>query len=450
MMTTPHDAATVERLVGIAKRFADEEDTHTGVRLLRMAAQTEAGVELPYEDAEALVESARILTNGNGKGAPSLGEWDAGDDTGTIPPRGWLLGTQFCRRFISSLQAGGGVGKTALRVLQYLSMATGRSLTGERVFQRCRVLLVSLEDDQDELRRRILAARIHHGISADELRGWLFLAAPGASAGKVMVDTGDGPVRGTLADAIEEVVVRRKIDVVGLDPFVKAHGVEENSNTAIDAVVQTLADMAARHDIALDVPHHISKGPADPGNANRGRGASAMKDGARLVYTLTPMAPEEAETFGVQGEDRRLLIRMDSGKVNIAPPMSAAKWFRLVGVNLGNATATYPNGDEVQTVEPWEPPDTWGSMSSALLDRILTAIAAGLTDGNFYTDGPNAKDRSAWRVVVQHAPSKTEGQARQIIRTWVDNGVLVSFDYTNPRTRKEVRGLKVDDSKRPV
>ncbi len=54
-----------------------------------------------------------------------LGEWDAGDDGAPISPRGWLLGTVFCRRFVSSLLAVGGAGKTALRTAQALALATG-------------------------------------------------------------------------------------------------------------------------------------------------------------------------------------------------------------------------------------------------------------------------------------------------------------------------------------
>ena len=103
--------------------------------------------------------------------AAALGEWDAGDDDAPIPPRGWLLGNVFCRRFVSSLLAEGGAGKTALRVAQGLALATGRPITGEHVFQRCRVLIVSLEDDKDELRRRVRAAMLHHGISQDDVLG---------------------------------------------------------------------------------------------------------------------------------------------------------------------------------------------------------------------------------------------------------------------------------------
>ena len=87
----------------------------------------------------------------------ALDEWDAGDDPGPIPPRQWLLGNQFCRGFISSIVAAGGTGKTALRFVQLISLALGRPLCGQHVFRRCRVLLISLEDDRNEMERRIKA-----------------------------------------------------------------------------------------------------------------------------------------------------------------------------------------------------------------------------------------------------------------------------------------------------
>jgi RecA-family ATPase len=236
---------------------------------------------------------------------------------------------------MSSLLADGGVGKTALRYAQLVSLAAGRPLTGEYVFQRSRVLIVSLEDNKAELQRRILAVRLHHRVELSELKDWLFLAAPGAAGGKLMVSDKSGRlVRDRLADRLEAIIEMRKIDLVYLDPFVKSHSVEENSNSAIDEVAQLLTDIGAKYDIAIDSPHHTSKGSADPGNANRGRGASAHKDAGRLVYTASPMTVEEAQALGVSEELRRLLVRVDSAKVNIAPPMTKAKWFKLVGVKL--------------------------------------------------------------------------------------------------------------------
>jgi hypothetical protein len=121
--------------------------------------------------------------------------WDAGDDDQVPPPRGWLLGTSFCRGFASSLLGDGGVGKTALRYAQGLSLATKRALTREHVFQRCRVLIVSLEDGRDELRRRLRAACLHHGIERSELKGWLFIEALRRADGKLMtLDQHNRPV----------------------------------------------------------------------------------------------------------------------------------------------------------------------------------------------------------------------------------------------------------------
>ncbi len=418
------------------------------------ASEADYGVAVPgltpedFDQHSGQVTELEAKSNG---GSDGLGEWDAGDDGEPIPPRGWLLGTAFCRRFVSSLLAGGGDGKTAVRIAQALALATGRPITGEHVFQRCRVLIVSLEDDADELRRRVLAARLHHGISQDQLKGWLFLATPDAAAGKLMITDEKGqPTRSKLADTIEECIARRAIDIAILDPFVKSHAVEENNNVAMDAVVGLLADVAAKHDIGVDTPHHTRKGASNPGNADAGRGASSMKDAARLVYTLARMTTEEAQALGITEKERRYLIRMDSAKVNIAPPLDEAKWFRLVGVPLGNGSDLYPHGDEVQTVEVWTPPDVWGGLSSHLLNRILDDIDAGLPDENRYSSASASTDRAAWCVVTKHASDKTEAMARRIIKTWVKNGVLVSKDYDNPTTRKTVQGLYVVNAKRPT
>src|SRR5262249_41750547 len=375
------------------------------------------------------------------EGPEGLGEWDAGEvGDDNVPPREWLLGNIFCLTFVSSLLGDGGVGKTATRVAELLSLAVGRDLTGEHVFRRCRVLILSLEDDTKELKRRIRAARLHHGVAQEDLKGWLFLAAPGRSAGKLLTIDKNGKLSTAgLSERIERVIQKRKIDIVSLDPFVKSHAVGENDNNAIDAVVEILTALAAKHNVAVDIPHHISKGQADPGNANRGRGASAMKDAARLVYTLTTMSPEEAKAFGIEEDQRRSLIRMDSGKVNIAP-LGKAKWFRLVGVPLGNATEMYPHGDNVQTVEPWTPPDAWEGMDDSQIRCILDKIDAGLPDGNRYTDAPSAKTRAAWKVVLEVLPEKTEAQAREIIKTWVKKKLLEPRPYKD-KDSKEANGL---------
>jgi AAA domain len=385
-----------------------------------------------------------------GAATSGLGEWDAGKDDDAIPPRGWLLGNVFCRRYLSSVVATGGTGKTALRTAQALALASGRAITDEHVFQRCRVLMVSLEDDRDELRRRFRAAMKQHHIAKEDIKGWLFLATPAALGVKLTrIENGKLEI-GDLEARLREAILRLRIDVLILDPLVKAHTGEENSNGHLDFVAGILVNIAAECDCAVDVLHHVGKGAPDHGNADRGRGASAFKDAARLVYTLTTMTSEEAEVFDITDGDRRLLVRMDSAKINIAPPASSAKWFRLIGVNLGNGTDAYPHGDEVQTVEPWTPPGTWEGLSNRLCNEILTAIDKGLDDGRRYTNHNTTEELAAWTVVAEHAKEKTEKQAREVVRTWVKNGVLVVKDYMNPMSRHKAKGLWVNPAKRPT
>jgi hypothetical protein len=152
-------------------------------------------------------------------------------------------------------------------------------------------------------------------------------------------------------------VDEKKPALVMIDPVKNAHAVEENNNDDMDAVVTILATLAIEKNIAVDVLSHERKSsqPA-AGDVNRARGAGALKDGGRLMYTNTWMTEDEANTFGVSKEERRFLFRVDPAKVNLAPPSASAQWFKLVGVKLDNGDATYPNGDEVQTVEPWTPP----------------------------------------------------------------------------------------------
>jgi hypothetical protein len=150
---------------------------------------------------------------------------------------------------------------------------------------------------------------------------------------------------------------------------------------AIDAVMQVLADIAIVLNVSIDLPHHVAKGPPAPGDANRGRGASSMKDTARLVYTMTMMSPEESKAMSVSEELRRHLRRVDSAKVNLAP-MAEARWFKLVGVKLGNTSEIYPAGDEVQTVEPWAPPELFRDVDIQRINLVLDDIDKGLPDGN--------------------------------------------------------------------
>jgi hypothetical protein len=236
-----------------------------------------------------------------------------------------------------------------------------------------------------------------------------------------------------------------------IDPYIKSHGIPENDNVSMDAVAGLLNDLAVKLNIAIDVPHHTTKGPADPGNADRGRGASATINAARLAYTLSVMSPDEAERFNISEEERRAYVRLDRAKLNVARTTGPATWFKLIGVRLDNGDDSYPAGDEVQTVEPWSPPSTWADLSIETINVILDQFNLGLPDGQRFSNAPAAGDeRAAWRLVQSNCPDKSEGQCREIVKTWLKTGLLFPKQYDDPVQRKERSGLFLNDEKRPV
>ena len=128
-------------------------------------------------------------------------------------------------------------------------------------------------------------------------------------------------------------------------------------------------------------------------------------------------------------------------------------WNQNFTITIGRyyATLLYPNGDNVQTVEPWTPPNLFADISVKVINQILDEIDAGPSEGDRYSEARNVADpRAAWSVVAKHCPGKGKGPASRVIKTWKDSGLLVEKNYHNPRTRKDVSGLWVDNLKRPT
>jgi hypothetical protein len=155
------------------------------------------------------------------------------------------------------------------------------------------------------------------------------------------------------------------------------------------------------------------------------------------------MTTGDAELFGVSAAERKLLVRVDDAKINLTARAADTMWFKLVGVPLGNGTPLYPNGDTVQTVERWAPPDAFAKLTTAVIENILNKIEAGPYEGGRYSAAANATDRAAWPVVHQFCPELTPAQAKRVINTWLKTGALVKRNHLDPKDRHEHPSLFV-------
>ena len=170
-----------------------------------------------------------------------------------------------------------------------------------------------------EIKRRMLAAMIHHKVSREEVAGWLFYSSPGAAAGKLMTldKGGRGAVIGDLVKNIEDTIIRRKIDLVAIDPFVKAHSVRRT---------KTPSSMRWRRSSPISPSSTTSRLTCAPRCEGRrpipampigGAGPAHGNDAFRLVHTLVADERGGGQAIRNAEEDRKQYVREDNGKVNV-------------------------------------------------------------------------------------------------------------------------------------
>src|SRR4029077_7588428 len=162
-------------------------------------------------------------------------------DPAAIPQRVFLYGHYYARGFVSATIADGGIGKSILKLAEFLAIATGRNLLGIIPHERTRVLYWNGDDPLVEVERRISAICEHHDIDAKKLLGeqWLFvgtrerqpLILGEIERGKVVINR----------DVVEDICAFIKDNEIGFaafDPFKACHRLPENDNTNIDAVAE--------------------------------------------------------------------------------------------------------------------------------------------------------------------------------------------------------------------
>lgn len=368
-------------------------------------------------------------------------------DLDVLPPREWLYGTKLLRKYVSFIAAPGGVGKTAFMIAMMLACAANRALLHDqpRAGRPLNVWMFNLEDDIIEMRRRIKAAVMHFDLDPsvlDHIR-----LNSGRDRGLRIVklgDKGDFIVQPDYAQLVSEMKAEA-IDLLIIDPFLRSHGVPENDNAAQDEVMRLFAQIAQETDAAVVLVHHTKKG-AIAGDLDSMRGGSTQGGGARSAYTLAPMSAEEAERVGVPEEERRLYVRVDDAKSNMAPPLGKTEWLRLVGVALGNGNEVYAAGDNVQVATAWSLPDAWEGVGE-LEAVLLAAIDAGTPDGERYSIRSQDKARWAGDILMERAGKSIE-QAKVILAAWEKEGRIETREYTSPGQHKKRKGLYV--TKRPA
>lgn len=306
-------------------------------------------------------------------------------DHRSLPRRPWVWGRWLLLSTVSAIVAPGGVGKSSFVASMLLSLASGRQdILGKTVWAGPkRVWYWNLEDGLAELEMQLVAAAMFHRVTQDACGDRIYLdSGPEGAELRIAVEDRDGyRIAVPMVEALIAELIARKIDVLIIDPFVSSHGVSENDNSAIDAVVKTWASIAKRAGCAIVLVHHSKKLGAEKVTAESSRGASALVSAARVTLVLNRMDKDEAQRFGIcEDAERRRLFTVQDDKANRAPA-EEAQWFRLASQNVENSTGQDDpfgdEGDSVGVVTRWTPPDAFEGITIDHLRRVQQAVAAG-------------------------------------------------------------------------
>lgn len=368
-------------------------------------------------------------------------------DTAEILRREWLYGYLLIRKFVTATVAPGGVGKSSLGAVESLAQVSGRGLLGVLPPRRMRVWLWNLEDPQEETERKIQAAAIHYRLTPDDIGDRLFVDSgrdqPLVIATAARTRTGAVIAR-PVVDSLVAEIVKRKIDVIKIDPFVSCHEASENDNQAMDLIVKEWGRVADLGNCAVELYDHTRKmgGTETEVTVESSRGGKAKTDACRVVRAINRMTKDEALKAGV--ENHRLYFKTFNDKANLQPPADKSDWYKMVSVDLGNGPDGGP-GDSVGVVTKWEWPDPLAGMTAADFDKVAAVIRTGK-----WRESPQAS-KWAGRAVADALNLSAENKADKakiigMLKVWLLAGSLVVVeDYDDTRRLRKFIEVKEDD-----
>jgi RecA-family ATPase len=199
------------------------------------------------------------------------------------------------------------------------------------------VLIFNVEDDADEQRRRLSAVLRQFHATPTDIAGKVVCIGP-RETGTLFACADDAEIVATpLMLRLREIIAERRPALFIADPFGELHALDENSNSAVRAVIAQFRALAVEFDMAVVLIHHTRKGTIEPGDPDILRGGSAIVGGGRSVFTLLPMAEKDSETLGlpIDRKSRSRYMRLDDAKLNYAD-IGEAKWYEKIPYDLDN------------------------------------------------------------------------------------------------------------------
>lgn len=406
---------------------------------------TSKSEEEPAQESEKHTQTSDSEPAGGAARAPDAFRFTpfSWKDPASLPRRDFAFGKHYIRKYVSVTVAPGGLGKTSNSVVEALSMASGKDLTGDKPQKRLKVWLFNAEDPRDEMDRRIMAACLHYGLTPEDIEGHLFLDTGREQELIVMQeDRKSGvTVNVPIVEAVAEQIRRHKVDVLIVDPFVSTHRVNENDNGAIDKVAKLWAQIADDTNCAIDVVHHLRKLADREATVEDARGAISLIGAARSVRVLNRMSVEDANAAGIDVKDRYSYFHIHYGKQNLTRMDTTQHWRKMESVRLGNGPNKITPGDSAGVVTAWKWPTTEEIVSDLSPEQI--ANIKSVLRGQGYKAAPQGKPWAGDAIAYVIGEDLDDKAARKrvgsLLKALLKEGVLEQIEDRDPVSRAVIK-----------
>ena len=351
-----------------------------------------------------------------------------------LPRRHWIYARDYIRGFVTVTASAGGIGKTSLTMVEAIAIAANKPLLGEQVHEPCKVWVLNLEDDRNEMLLRLAAAMKHYGVKHEDIAGRLYLDAEDTIAVVMAVEGRDGLAQNdALLDYMIQKVKALDIGLVLIDPFVSSHLVNENSNSSIQAVTAMFRKLAREANCGVHIVHHVRKGNGDDATIDSVRGAGSLIGAARAARVINRLSEKDALRLGIPDMEATGIFRVDNGKANLAPPADKAVYRRMVGVELAN-------GEWIGVATNYSLPDPFDGITAKDARKVQQAVGDAAQTDNPAKANTQAKQ---WvgNIVAEVLGLDVEGdkaRIKSLVKTWIDTDVLRIEQLPDKRQGRDV------------
>jgi RecA-family ATPase len=258
------------------------------------------------------------------------------------PPRQWIVRDRLPLNIVGLLAAAGSTGKSMAVLQLAVAVCSGTNWLGMPIERSGGVLIVSAEDDRDEIHRR-LHPILHHyewqlgGAAVRELvRTRLNVFDRVGLDNRLTKKTGDGLSTTPIADLVAAIASElTDVVLIVLDPLSRFDGGEPNDNSDATRLIEAAEHIRTLTGATVLLPHHVAKTSVKDKDAGQEavRGASGLVDGARWVGLLQTMQKENAPSYGISKNVAGFYVRFTTPKANYSAPWDGM-WLRRVADGL--------------------------------------------------------------------------------------------------------------------